>query len=170
MQIRARMKRNDDSGTSVAESTGKYRGLKGRGIHHAFVSGSTLIVIVLLATWHRQDIGSISEEPISSNLMEAGSFKIAGRLKDWSHCLDIHSPSNSRSNVQVKVYERVEPLWLPAYPTSLPAVPYSDLITALTGIKNGAKSYYRSSPSLKRCHGTKSYVDAVTCEIVHREL
>jgi hypothetical protein len=66
---------------------------------------------------------------------------------------------------------KVEPLWLPAYPTSLPAVPYADLVTALTGVSNGAKNYYRGSKGLKRCHNLKSEnnVQAITCEIVHRE-
>jgi hypothetical protein len=66
---------------------------------------------------------------------------------------------------------KVEPLWLAAFPTALLAAPHADLITSLTGVSNGAKNYYRGSKGLKRCHNVKNEnnVQAVTCEIVHRE-
>lgn len=86
---------------------------------------------------------------------------------DWSHC---NGPLAKKDYFQL-AEKKVEPLWLPAYPTALPMEPYSNLITALTGVQNGAKTYYRQSPALRRCHYThsSSKVQSVTCEIVHRK-
>lgn len=148
------MKRNDDNSTSDTESQRKYHGLKNHGIIR-FVSVVTFVVILLFTSsrWQKQT--------------ESFESSIAEQSRDWSHCIDIlPQPSFNK-----KEDKRVEPLWIAAYPTSLPAKPYADVITALTGVKNGAKSYYRSSPTLKRCHGTSSNtnIQAVTCEIVHRK-
>lgn len=83
--------------------------------------------------------------------------------KDWGHCTE--NPPQPMNKVSVE--KRVEPMWLPAYPTALPGE-YSALVDVLTGVANGAKNYYRSSPSLKRCHPKKKQnVDAITCDIVH---
>lgn len=86
---------------------------------------------------------------------------------DWSHCKE---PLAKKDYFQL-AEKKVEPLWLPAYPTALPMEPYSNLITALTGVQNGAKTYYRQSPALRRCHYKQSSakVQSVTCEIVHRK-
>lgn len=63
---------------------------------------------------------------------------------------------------------RIEPLWLPNYPTSLPGS-YSAFLTELTGLPAAAKNYYRQSRSLRRCHvkNNQPNLDSVTCEIVH---
>ncbi|KAL7538610.1 hypothetical protein ACHAXR_008682 [Thalassiosira sp. AJA248-18] len=83
---------------------------------------------------------------------------------DWSHC----TTNPPQPTLKAAIDKRVEPMWLPSYPSSLPLT-YPDFITALTGVTKGAKSYYRSSPQLKRCHYSNSNykIDAVTCEIVH---
>jgi len=85
--------------------------------------------------------------------------------RDWRHCID-HPPSPKDG---VSVEFKIEPLWLPAYPTSLPNAGYAEFLSTLTGVPKAAKSYYRSSPTLKRCHNphTDNKVQAVTCEIVH---
>ncbi|KAL7530513.1 hypothetical protein ACHAWF_003408 [Thalassiosira exigua] len=90
---------------------------------------------------------------------------VSAPTKDYSHCTN--DPPKPKENVFVD--KKVEPLWLPAYPTSLPPASYAAFLEALTGVPKAAKSYYRSSPSLKRCHHVNSdfKVDAVTCEIVH---
>eukprot|EP00956_Cyclotella_meneghiniana_P034948 scaffold109781_cov92-Cyclotella_meneghiniana.AAC.5 len=67
--------------------------------------------------------------------------------------------------------DKVEPLWLPAYPTSLPGrngAIYSSFLSTLTGIESASRNYYRSSKKLKRCHYLDNANDiGVTCEIVH---
>jgi hypothetical protein len=87
--------------------------------------------------------------------------------EDWGHCpVEPPPPKTTTSG------KKVEPLWMPTYPTSIPIRPYADLITGMTGVANGAKSYYRSTKTLKRCHdknGNGASVQAITCEIVHRE-
>lgn len=87
---------------------------------------------------------------------------------DWSQCTKNPPVQKPRITYAMK---KVNPLWLPAYPTSIPSQPYSDLIKMLTGIDNGAKTYYRTSPSLKRCHyvNSNANIHSVTCEIVHRK-
>ena len=87
---------------------------------------------------------------------------------DWSQCTKKPPVQKPRITYAMK---KVNPLWLPAYPTSIPSQPYSDLIKMLTGIDNGAKTYYRTSPSLKRCHyvNSNANIHSVTCEIVHRK-
>mmetsp|Transcript_2204 Transcript_2204/g.4818 ORF Transcript_2204/g.4818 Transcript_2204/m.4818 type:complete len:448 (-) Transcript_2204:30-1373(-) len=69
----------------------------------------------------------------------------------------------------------IEPIWLPAYPTSIPGPngeAYSKFLEALTGIRGSAKLYYRQSKKLRRCHsheavGTSFVNMGVTCEIHH---
>jgi len=82
--------------------------------------------------------------------------------RDWSGCAVAKKPP-------IVVAERVEPLWLPAYPTALPDKGYAAFLEALTGVPQAAKSYYRSSPKLRRCHykGSDAKVQGITCEIVH---
>lgn len=92
--------------------------------------------------------------------------------KNWSTC-------NKQSDVAaIKPIDnprqsngKLEPLWLPAYPTSLPGKNggiYSVFLGKLTGIDAAARNYYRSSKALKRCH-TLNNPDSIgiTCEIVH---
>ncbi|KAL3817564.1 hypothetical protein ACHAXA_010583 [Cyclostephanos tholiformis] len=98
---------------------------------------------------------------------------------NWSQCVvDPPTPRSMATRRQITDVvngKGVEPLWLPAYPTSLPNRPYADLIAALTGVANGARSYYRSSKTLRRCHdvvrggggGSDNDVRAITCETVH---
>jgi len=87
---------------------------------------------------------------------------------DWSHCKTKPPTQKAKPTIDKKV----EPLWLPAYPTSIPMLHYSELVEALTGVENGHKTYYRTSPTLKRCHilNRDVKVGAVTCESVHRKL
>ncbi|KAL7465233.1 hypothetical protein ACHAXS_005563 [Conticribra weissflogii] len=69
----------------------------------------------------------------------------------------------------------IQPIWMPAYPTSIPGPngeAYSKFLEALTGIRGSAKLYYRQSKKLKRCHSNEvvdtSFVNmGVTCEIHH---
>ena len=95
------------------------------------------------------------------------SRKLDAILVDWSHCKTKPPTQKPKPTIDKKV----EPLWLPAYPTSIPMLHYSELVKALTGVENGHKTYYRTSPTLKRCHilNRDVKVGAVTCESVHRK-
>ena len=86
---------------------------------------------------------------------------------DWSNCLQPQH-NTTHPDVGPRGKKLNNPLWLPAYPTSLP-VGYSNFLTALTGLSSASKNYYRQSKTLKRCHSlnVKSGFDGVTCEIVH---
>jgi len=86
---------------------------------------------------------------------------------DWSHCKTKPPTQKAKPTIDKKI----EPLWLPAYPTSIPMLHYSELVEQLTGVENGHKTYYRTSPTLKRCHilNRDVKVGAVTCESVHRK-
>ena len=90
--------------------------------------------------------------------------------KNWSHC------NANATNPKVEAYSTnsnspFRPLWLAAYPTSLPGkngVIFSDFLSAFTGISTAARNYYRSSKILKRCHSLNNPASiGVTCEIVH---
>jgi len=88
--------------------------------------------------------------------------------KNWNYCLDAQ-PNLNITRADAGPRDKVKnPLWLPAYPTSLPEG-YSNFLTELTGLSSASKLYYRSSKTLKRCHNLnlKSGYDGVTCEIVH---
>ena len=103
------------------------------------------------------------EQIIKASSKEA----VTSQQKDWSHCLE--TQPNPKSTAEQAPHDKVKnPLWLPAYPTSLPEG-YANFLAELTGISSAAKSYYRSSKTLKRCHNLnlKSGFDGVTCEIVH---
>lgn len=94
---------------------------------------------------------------------------VSSSPKDWSRCLEEAQPKLNTTHVDVASGDKVKnPLWLPAYPTSLPEG-YSSFLTELTGLSSASKLYYRSSKTLKRCHNlnVKSGFDGVTCEIVH---
>jgi hypothetical protein len=91
----------------------------------------------------------------------------ASTTRDWSQCTLYEPKANTKMNVDNKA----EPLWLPAYPTSLPGKSgaiYSNFLSALTGIDSASRNYYRSSKKLKRCHYINDPNDiGITCEIVH---
>ena len=103
---------------------------------------------------------------------KSSSFVPAAPRRDWSQCTtDGHEVPAKYKSPKLDAIDKVEPLWLPAYPTSLPgknSVIYSNLLRAMTGIESASRNYYRSSKKLKRCHYLNTPSDVgVTCEIVH---
>ncbi|KAL7437847.1 hypothetical protein ACHAXM_005881 [Skeletonema potamos] len=106
-------------------------------------------------------------EPSKTN-SSSKEFVSSPQQRDWSYCLE-DQPNNLNSHTNAGPRDQVKnPLWLPAYPTSLPEG-YSSFLTELTGLPSASKLYYRKSKTLKRCHNlnVKSGFDGVTCEIVH---
>ncbi|KAL3783559.1 hypothetical protein ACHAWO_003265 [Cyclotella atomus] len=110
----------------------------------------------------------VSHKIESSSVPSTHASNAAVTTQDWSQCAAYVPKSNAR----MKAANKTEPLWLPAYPTSLPGKTggaiYSGFLSALTGIDSASRNYYRSSKKLKRCH----YIDdpndkGITCEIVH---
>ena len=168
MVIRNRLR--VETGEGDVNMAPEYHGSEGRHARSAH-PGKIITTVVVLSFFFAGCMGTIRRRPSlppASPMQEARTANISPPpKKDWSHCSIEPRPPKSRTNP----IDKVEPLWLPAYPTALPAVPYADLVTALTGVSNGAKNYYRGSKNLKRCHNVKSEnnVQAVTCEIVHRE-
>eukprot|EP00978_Attheya_sp_CCMP212_P001409 scaffold2972_cov48-Attheya_sp.AAC.3 len=57
-----------------------------------------------------------------------------------------------------------KPFWVPTYPASVPTSAFRDLVTTMTGLQQGGKSYYALSRSLRKCQGID---ETVTCDIVH---
>ena len=94
---------------------------------------------------------------------------------DWSHCIEDQPKAITTNSDAASISDKQlhNPLWLPAYPTSLPRTAETDwfknFLQDLTGLPSASKLYYRSSKTLKRCHNLniKSGFDGVTCEIVH---
>ena len=163
---------SDDDNKSA---DGKYHGKVRR---RRITVGKLFIMIVLVslisafylrAIDHRHgSSASVSQpNPKANNdeITQSNSNDVATK-KDWSNC----AKAPLQPKLKNKVDKKVEPLWLPAYPTSLPIEQYAKFIATLTGIRDGAKTYYRQSPSLKRCHykNSNDFVQAVTCESVHR--
>lgn len=138
----------------------------------AAVVGTAALVAATVA-WHpgrqhqKSDDAVASAADASVGVAALESVDVAPPpevTKDWSQCAVAPQPA-------VVVEEKAEPLWLPTYPTSLPTKGYADFLEALTGVPKAAKSYYRSSPSVKRCHhpGSADKVQGITCDVVHRE-
>ena len=156
---------NSDEEVNNYQESGKY-GVKGR--KNAASAKIYLMVVITFALIYlvskdtEQKGGNNESSLIESKADD--TKRVVAPKKDWSKCND------TKPNEKPTIDKRVEPLWLPNYPTSLPGG-YSDFLEALTGVAKGAKSYYRSSRGLKRCHLVKSdsNVDGVTCEIVHRK-
>lgn len=73
---------------------------------------------------------------------ELNPSKYTGVLSsyNWNKC--VQGPPNPKNKVEIT--EAVEPLWLPAYPTSIASAPYADFINVLTGVFQGAKSRYQT--------------------------
>jgi hypothetical protein len=156
---RLRVETSDGDANINGETAGEYHGLEGSYARSAYPG--KIIRAVVLSLFLAGYMGTISRWGGGSTAEISPITK-----KDWSRCIEPRPPKSRRDAVR-----KVEPLWLPAYPTALLAAPYADLIAALTGVSNGAKNYYRGSKGLKRCHNVKSEnnVQAVTCEIVHRK-
>ena len=100
------------------------------------------------------------------------SFAATAPMRDWSQCTtNARKAAVKFERSKLDTTDKVEPLWLPAYPTSLPgknSAIYSNLLRAITGIESASRNYYRSSKKLKRCHYIDNPSDVgVTCEIVH---
>jgi hypothetical protein len=176
MVIRNRLRVEIEGDLDInGKSADEKHGFEGRHARFAHPGKSIMAVVLCLfcagylATTIRRGDGSTSSDiaPASEPIAQAQIIKIVPHTKrDWSHCTEGRPPKNP-----IDVDRKVEPLWLPAYPTALPAAPWAGLITALTGVHNGAKSFYNKSKSLKRCHNVKSdtNVQAITCENVHRK-
>lgn len=126
--------------------------------------------------------GSAVAAGASRNVPDSATIKLIPATepsptpKDWSDCSANPAPNKSSE----RSGKLGEPLWLPAYPTSLPGVSgfanpglsgnakiYEQFISRLTGFKSGANNYYRSHKKLKKCHSTEPNDPGVTCEIVH---
>ena len=90
--------------------------------------------------------------------------------RNLSQCAS-HEHKDKAPKPKPELADGVEPLWLPAYPTSLPGrngAIYSSFLSTLTGVDSASRNYYRSSKKLKRCHYLDNLNDiGVTCEIVH---
>jgi hypothetical protein len=116
-----------------------------------------------LLTHNTVDENTPAKTNSASKEVDASSLQ-----RDWSHCPEVQS-NNLYSHADAGPNDQVKnPLWLPAYPTSLPEG-YSSFLAELTGLSSASKLYYRSSKTLKRCHNlnVKTGYDGVTCEIVH---
>jgi len=132
----------------------------------------SLLSIVHLRTGSVQEIKSDFESDattssIATALVAQKSEEDIKISKNWSYCNDHPPQPNSPTQTNDS---RIDPLWLPTYPTSLPGA-YPTFLSALTGIASPAKNYYRSSKMLKRCHSTHpndiDKIFGVTCETVH---
>lgn len=132
----------------------------------------SLLGLLLLAI---SGIDSTPSDFVDSRL---GSSPIASSLssvatkKDWSQCTQHNEQKTFPKQLpKLEKRDKVEPLWLPAYPTSLPGRSgsiYSSFLSALTGIDSASRNYYRSSKKLKRCHYLNNPNDTcISCEIVH---
>lgn len=112
---------------------------------------------------HQSTATAVSGSEAANKVASPAKAAVAPKPKDWSHCRDRPPDGTTRATDK-----KLEPLWLPTYPTSLPAS-YESFLKALTGIPTAAKNYYRQSKSLRRCHAknTKSNIDGITCEVVH---
>lgn len=132
----------------------------------------SLLGLLLLA------ISGIDPTPfnIRSNLVNSSKNKSSldaapVSKRNWSRCTtNEHKYPNIKLPKQ-ESSDKVEPLWLPAYPTSLPGkngAIYAKFLTDLTGIDSASRNYYRVNKRLKRCHFLNDPNDiGVTCEIVH---
>ena len=112
---------------------------------------------------------------INNNNSTAVASQLAKEdVSDWSHCIEDQPKAITTNSDAASIGDKLHnPLWLPAYPTSLPRTAETDwfknFLSELTGLPSPSKLYYRSSKTLKRCHNLniKSGFDGVTCEIVH---
>jgi len=107
------------------------------------------------------EIKSTNNSELSSN-----HEVVSAKPIDWRQCKANLTPTPN--NAKPANNNRIEPIWLPTYPTSLPEG-YAALLSSLTGLPQAARNYYRQSKSLKRCHSkpTHANIDGVTCEVVH---
>ncbi|KAL3779692.1 hypothetical protein HJC23_010560 [Cyclotella cryptica] len=139
------------------------------------VSFSGWLLVVLLSSYTTSS--TIRGSSSGVVLMSENPSVVVASEKNWSQCTTRNTEhgalmtSNALLNNNTEHSGKVEPLWLPAYPTSLPGKNggiYSDFLSRVTGIDNAARNYYRSSKTLKRCHSLNNPSNiGVTCEIVH---
>lgn len=157
------------SDTTSDDDDGKKRHKKARSARAAIFLAVvlSLSVAALLYLRRLRRIHDHGGNPKSLSISIKAVEEVASPTKDWSHCKD--KPPKTEDKID-HIDKRIEPMWLPAYPTSLPGS-YSNFLDALTAVPKAAKNYYRVSKGLKRCHDRagKEMIDAVTCEIVHRK-
>mmetsp|Transcript_39635 Transcript_39635/g.71379 ORF Transcript_39635/g.71379 Transcript_39635/m.71379 type:complete len:420 (-) Transcript_39635:270-1529(-) len=189
MRNRVRVKNIDDA-DHPDEDSGKYHGSKGRKNARSLSGGKMFLMAVLTSLTAAFCLGTVRRrhkstravpdtdnatllEPkakvLDTGITTESERKVGAENlsapRDLSHCIE--NPPQPKSKIFVDT--KIEPLWLPAYPSSLPIKGYADFVSALTGVPKAAKSYYRSSPGVSRCHNPRSNynIQAVTCEIVH---
>ncbi|KAL7495531.1 hypothetical protein ACHAWT_007227 [Skeletonema menzelii] len=151
-------------------STGRRRSASTYTVGRIFLR---VLIWCLLVAFYTGVVKRQSTQPLLTHNNKSGGNNIisanseSSPPKDWSHCLETRT-NETHADVAAGPRDKKEPLWLPAYPTSLPEG-YSSFLTELTGLSSASKLYYRSSKTLKRCHNLniKSGFDGVTCEIVH---
>lgn len=167
MRSRVRVKVSDFISDNTSDDDGKKRHKKARSARAAILLAVmiplSVAALLYLRRMRSKHGGNSKTLSISIKAVE----EVASPTKDWSHCKD--EPPKIEDKID-HIDKRIEPMWLPAYPTSLPGS-YSNFLDALTAVPKAAKNYYRVSKGLKRCHDRagKEMIDAVTCEIVHRK-
>ena len=133
-------------------------------------SSSNNITVSASAEGAKSSVVEAAPEPATKVTANVENAKPAASIttEDWSQYCPKHPPKAQAKNT---IEKRIEPLWLPNYPSALPSLQFAEFADTLTGVPKAAKNYYRQSPSLKRCHYKHSNfkIDGVTCEIVHRK-
>mmetsp|Transcript_28316 Transcript_28316/g.59816 ORF Transcript_28316/g.59816 Transcript_28316/m.59816 type:complete len:422 (-) Transcript_28316:53-1318(-) len=171
----------DDNKKGDEKKSGKYHGKRSRC---SLTGGKLFLILVIFSviaafrsgvernrghstTPHASTVAVDNTASTSAELQERAldSTDTGSEPEDYSRCIN-NPPQPALPHT---VDSAVEPFWLPAYPSSFPMLGYSSFVEELTGVLKAAKSYYRQSPMLKRCHtrGSAAKVQAVTCEIVH---
>lgn len=82
---------------------------------------------------------------------------------DWSKYEDckVRTPANRGKRKEWTT----KPLWFPQYPNSIDDRVVRSLISKMTGLNSGAKSYYASSKNVKRCKGN---TETAACLVVRK--
>lgn len=94
---------------------------------------------------------------ISKNASSQRDSQIASFTK-YENCTISFSPEPEKPNWTTK------PFWFPSYPDSMDDDLVKKIITGITGLSAGAKSYYAQSKKLKKCKGQ---TETALCMLIH---
>jgi hypothetical protein len=159
--MRTRMRRqinlnNAEKEASISNRRGSVRGTR-RGVDRSFVWA--VLLCLCGAFWLFQHYDQSAEAPLERKSPQ----RVVSHERDvesWENCTVSFVPPPRKP----KGTWTTKPFWVPTYPASVPTSAFRDLVTAMTGLQQGGKSYYAQSRSLRKCQGVD---ETVTCDIVH---
>mmetsp|Transcript_14430 Transcript_14430/g.21163 ORF Transcript_14430/g.21163 Transcript_14430/m.21163 type:complete len:378 (-) Transcript_14430:67-1200(-) len=155
--LSSQLKVNDDDKVTQNEKGKKdARPIMSRNSFLCFILTNFLLLAYVL--FFRTSSSSLQQQSNSSSITGQKQKSIHKKIPwdEYENCTIKNRPSSSSSTRK--------PLWAPSYPNTLDDSILKNLISTITGLSTGVKSYYAQRKGLRKCQSSDV---TVLCHVVH---